>query len=106
MASKIDNVEAAPVPPTPDPPAAPKSAKPIAVPNGVVRPPPVRAPPPPPPRDGTIERHFYDRAKEKNPVELWKHNAAKAMKRWPIGAEVNRDEYDAAITNAENITLS
>ncbi len=61
--------------------------------------------PPPVPPEGTVERHWFDHEKEGNPIPAWKHAAAKAMNRWPVGAEVKREDYDAAITQAENIRV-
>lgn len=38
--------------------------------------------------------------------EAWKHAAAGAMNRWPIGAELTEEEYDAAIQGAEHIRIA
>lgn len=54
----------------------------------------------------TIEQHKVNHEVEGNHVPLWKHEAAKAMKKWPIGAEITREAYDAALADVENIRLS
>lgn len=61
--------------------------------------------PPPPPREGTRERHRYDRAKEGKAVPEWMDAAAAAMNRWPNGAELSREDYDKAIEAAGQITV-
>lgn len=56
-----------------------------------------------------------DQKPEKKPVEqwlselkpeLWKHNAAKAGRQWPIGLELTRDEYLAALEAAAHVALA
>jgi hypothetical protein len=58
-----------------------------------------------PPREGTVERHLYDLEAAGKPLPRWKFAAAKAMNRWPNGAELSRDAFDAAIKKAETITV-
>lgn len=58
-----------------------------------------------PPREGTVERHLYDHETEGTPVPRWKFAAAKTMNRWPNGAELSRETFDAAIKKAETITV-
>lgn len=43
-------------------------------------------------------------AKAKQP-ELWRYRAAKALRDWPIGAEVTEAEFDEALKAAGEISL-